>query len=123
MAPPDVVEAVVSAAGEGAAPGEANPGPAPAHGEPPAWAELRPELCDAIPWFRSSQGGCYYAKGYCWGLLVDADCGARSYLDDEVLITRMQVFLLQETISYQLSTNYKNTVEAGVKRTSRGILS
>lgn len=59
------------------------------YAHPLTFLRTRPELCDAIPWFRSAQGGCYYAKGYCWGLLVDADCGTRSYLDEEVIVTRM----------------------------------
>ncbi|KAI9929841.1 hypothetical protein MW887_011647 [Aspergillus wentii] len=58
-------------------------------GEPPAWAECRPDLCDALPWFRSVQGGVYYTGGLCWGFLVDADCGVRSYIDEEVVITRI----------------------------------
>ncbi|KAK2766113.1 hypothetical protein FQN54_007628 [Arachnomyces sp. PD_36] len=86
--PPHIVEAVVAAVEEKPVPIE-DCGPKPAYGDPPAWAETRPELCDAIPWFRSSQGGCYYVKGYCWGLLLDADCGTRSYIDDEVIITRV----------------------------------
>ncbi|GKZ42622.1 hypothetical protein AbraIFM66951_002313 [Aspergillus brasiliensis] len=58
-------------------------------GHPPAWAESRPELCDALPWFRSVQGGVYHNGNICWGFLIDADCGIRSYLDDEVVITRV----------------------------------
>ncbi|GLA64946.1 hypothetical protein AtubIFM54640_006680 [Aspergillus tubingensis] len=58
-------------------------------GHPPAWAENRPELCDALPWFRSVQGGVYHNGNICWGFLIDADCGIRSYLDDEVVITRV----------------------------------
>ncbi|ODM15422.1 hypothetical protein SI65_09025 [Aspergillus cristatus] len=61
----------------------------PVDGEPPAWAETRPELCDALPWFRSVQGGVYHNGGFCWGFLVDADCGIRSYIGDEVIITRV----------------------------------
>ncbi|PYH42389.1 uncharacterized protein BP01DRAFT_418022 [Aspergillus saccharolyticus JOP 1030-1] len=61
----------------------------PVQGKPPAWAECRPDLCDAIPWFRSAQGG-YYSKGsLCYGCLVDADSGIRAYIDDEVVITRI----------------------------------
>ncbi|GKZ28242.1 hypothetical protein AbraIFM66950_000054 [Aspergillus brasiliensis] len=58
-------------------------------GHPPAWADSRPELCDALPWFRSVQGGVYHNGNLCWGFLIDADCGIRSYLDDEVVITRV----------------------------------
>ncbi|RAK94083.1 hypothetical protein BO79DRAFT_233923 [Aspergillus costaricaensis CBS 115574] len=50
---------------------------------------LIPELCDALPWFRSVQGGVYHNGNICWGFLIDADCGIRSYLDDEVVITRV----------------------------------
>ncbi|KAL1851225.1 hypothetical protein Plec18170_006550 [Paecilomyces lecythidis] len=63
--------------------------PAPVHGQPPAWAESRPDLCDALPWFRSLQGGIYYRDELCWGCLVDADSGVRSYIDEEILITRV----------------------------------
>ncbi|PYH69162.1 hybrid D-mandelate dehydrogenase-like dehydrogenase/2OG-Fe(II) oxygenase [Aspergillus vadensis CBS 113365] len=49
----------------------------------------RPDLCDALPWFRSVQGGVYHNGNICWGFLIDADCGIRSYLDDEVVITRV----------------------------------
>lgn len=58
-------------------------------GLPPAWAVSRPELCDAIPWFRSTQGGCYFLNGTAYGVLIDGDGGKRTYLDDEVIITRM----------------------------------
>ncbi|KAL2010317.1 hypothetical protein VTN00DRAFT_6124 [Thermoascus crustaceus] len=61
----------------------------PVHGDPPAWAETRPELCDALPWFRSVQGGAYHNSQLCWGFLVDQDCGDRSHIDDEVVITRI----------------------------------
>ncbi|RJE26901.1 hypothetical protein PHISCL_00813 [Aspergillus sclerotialis] len=59
------------------------------HGAPPAWAETRPDLCDALPWFRAVQGGSYNRDGFCWGFLLDADCGDRSYIDDEIVITRI----------------------------------
>ncbi|PYH92964.1 hypothetical protein BO71DRAFT_400122 [Aspergillus ellipticus CBS 707.79] len=58
-------------------------------GHPPAWAECRPELCDALPWFRAVQGGVYHSGNLCLGFLVDADCGIRSYIDDEIVITRV----------------------------------
>ncbi|KKK17010.1 hypothetical protein ARAM_003408 [Aspergillus rambellii] len=58
-------------------------------GEPPAWADCRPELSDAIPWFRAVQGGVYHNGNICWGFLLDADSGIRSYIDDEVVITRV----------------------------------
>ncbi|PLB43251.1 hypothetical protein P170DRAFT_419123 [Aspergillus steynii IBT 23096] len=58
-------------------------------GEPPAWAETRPALCDTIPWFNSLQGGVYHTGKICRGFLVDQDCGIRSYMDEEVVITRV----------------------------------
>ncbi|RAH46778.1 uncharacterized protein BO95DRAFT_101909 [Aspergillus brunneoviolaceus CBS 621.78] len=61
----------------------------PVMGKPPAWAECRPDLCDALPWFRSAQGGYYYNGSLCYGCLVDADSGVRAYIDDEVVITRI----------------------------------
>lgn len=33
----------------------------------------------------------YHNEGFCYGFLIDADGGERSYLDEEVLITRMLV--------------------------------
>ncbi|WEW56506.1 hypothetical protein PRK78_001951 [Emydomyces testavorans] len=58
-------------------------------GSPPAWAVNRPELCDALPWFRSTQGGCYHLDGTAFGVLIDGDSGKRAYLDHEVVITRV----------------------------------
>jgi hypothetical protein len=49
----------------------------------------RQQLCDAIPWFRCTQGAMYHSEGFCYGFLIDADCGSRTYIDDEVIITRM----------------------------------
>ncbi|KAJ5124416.1 uncharacterized protein N7515_008241 [Penicillium bovifimosum] len=61
----------------------------PVHGEPPAWAENRQQLCDAIPWFHCTQGAMYHHEGFCWGFLIDADGGARTHIDEEVVITRV----------------------------------
>ncbi|KAF3897440.1 Oxoglutarate/iron-dependent dioxygenase [Trichophyton interdigitale] len=59
------------------------------HGQPLVWAEDRVVLGDALPWFHSVQGGCYYLDNICRGVLIDGDCGDRSYIDDEVVITRV----------------------------------
>ncbi|KAK2739436.1 hypothetical protein FQN57_006565 [Myotisia sp. PD_48] len=59
------------------------------HGNPPAWASNRIQLGDALPWFRSVQGGSYYLDNICHGLLIDGDCGARSFIDEEIVITRV----------------------------------
>ncbi|KAJ5833593.1 hypothetical protein N7474_001904 [Penicillium riverlandense] len=61
----------------------------PVSGNPPAWSEKRPDLCDAIPWFRATQGGLYHLNGFCWGFLVDSDSGERAYIDEEIIITRV----------------------------------
>ncbi|KAL1956755.1 hypothetical protein VTO42DRAFT_6808 [Malbranchea cinnamomea] len=61
----------------------------PPVGDPPAWAETRTALCDTLGWYRSVQGGCYYSGGACYGFLLDADCGDRPYMDDEIVITRL----------------------------------
>ncbi|KAL4810841.1 hypothetical protein BDV18DRAFT_2688 [Aspergillus unguis] len=58
-------------------------------GTPPAWADTRTALGDALPWFRKFQGSMYYKDGLCWGFLIDGDSGIRSHIDDEVIITRI----------------------------------
>ncbi|KAJ5145748.1 Oxoglutarate/iron-dependent dioxygenase [Penicillium bovifimosum] len=59
------------------------------HGEPPAWAENCQQLCDAIPWFHCTQGVMDHNGRLCWGFLIDADGGTRTYIDEEVIITRI----------------------------------
>ncbi|CAI7576308.1 unnamed protein product [Penicillium bialowiezense] len=59
------------------------------YGAPPAWSEGRQQLCDAIPWFRCTQGAMYHSEGFCYGFLIDADGGTRSYIDEEIIITRI----------------------------------
>lgn len=49
----------------------------------------RASLACTIPWFNSTQAGMYYKDEFCWGLLINEDCGARAYVDDEVVITRL----------------------------------
>lgn len=53
------------------------------------WMKFRSELGDTLPWFRAVQGGIYHKDGLAWGVLVDRDSGERSYIDEEVVITRM----------------------------------
>lgn len=31
----------------------------------------------------------YHNEGFCYGFLIDADGGTRTYIDEEVIITRM----------------------------------
>ncbi|OQD65990.1 hypothetical protein PENPOL_c005G09227 [Penicillium polonicum] len=61
----------------------------PVYGAPPAWSEGRQQLCDAIPWFRCTQGAMYHNEGFCYGFLIDADGGTRTYIDEEIIITRI----------------------------------
>ncbi|KAL4784335.1 hypothetical protein BJX76DRAFT_327716 [Aspergillus varians] len=65
------------------------PGLPDVDGAPPAWAEDRPSLASTIPWISIFQGGMYRKNGVCWGFLIDGDCGVRSYIDDEIVITRI----------------------------------
>lgn len=60
-------------------------------GKPPAWANSRGELADAMPWYKIVQGSMYHKDGLCWGFLLDRDMGLRSHVDDELVITRMCV--------------------------------
>ncbi|CAF9907780.1 MAG: hypothetical protein ALECFALPRED_003886 [Alectoria fallacina] len=57
-------------------------------GEPEVWAETRPELCEALPWFRCWQGAGHTHGGYVFGVLLDEDQGKRAYMDEHVVITR-----------------------------------
>lgn len=56
---------------------------------PNSLCQFRTDLCDALPWFRAVQGGAYHDKGLCFGWLLDADSGPRTYIDDEIVITRV----------------------------------
>ncbi|KNG82901.1 hypothetical protein ANOM_008179 [Aspergillus nomiae NRRL 13137] len=58
-------------------------------GKPPAWANFRSELGDTLPWFRAVQGGIYHKDGLAWGVLISRDSGERSYIDEEIVITRI----------------------------------
>lgn len=37
----------------------------------------------------------YHNEGFCFGFLIDADGGTRTYIDEEIIITRMQVSCAQ----------------------------
>ncbi|KAL3478064.1 hypothetical protein BJX99DRAFT_256831 [Aspergillus californicus] len=58
-------------------------------GDPLVWANCRANLADALPWYNRHQGGVHYKDDLAWGFLVDADCGVRSHIDDEIIITRV----------------------------------
>ena len=50
--------------------------------------QTRPELCEALQWFRCWQGAGHTHNGYCFGMLLDVDKGERAYMDEQIAITR-----------------------------------
>lgn len=54
------------------------------------WLSLqnRQDLCSALPYYRAYQSGAYTSKNIAYGILIDKDSGARSHMDEEVIITR-----------------------------------
>lgn len=50
--------------------------------------QTRPELCEALPWFRCWQGAGHTHGGHVFGMLLDEDRGERAYMDEHVTITR-----------------------------------
>ncbi|KAH8660819.1 hypothetical protein BGZ60DRAFT_492180 [Tricladium varicosporioides] len=54
---------------------------------PPAWADKRQQLCDALPCYRTHQAGAYTRDGYCHGLLIDREVGLRDKFDDQIIIS------------------------------------
>ncbi|KAJ5702516.1 hypothetical protein N7488_010064 [Penicillium malachiteum] len=57
-------------------------------GQPPAWAESRSNLADAIRWFRVVQGSTQHNDGICHGVFLGTHGGLRPYMNDEIVITR-----------------------------------
>ncbi|KAF3396404.1 hypothetical protein F1880_006750 [Penicillium rolfsii] len=58
-------------------------------GEPPIWANTRQQITDALEWYRCMQGGASHKEKKCTGFLLDGDSGDRSFMSDEVFITRI----------------------------------
>ncbi|KAI5810759.1 hypothetical protein BZA77DRAFT_254299, partial [Pyronema omphalodes] len=56
-------------------------------GSPSIWAEMRQELCEAFPYFRSYQGGLYTHDGFARGVLLDSVASDRDICGDRVIIT------------------------------------
>ncbi|KAI5817650.1 hypothetical protein BZA77DRAFT_366057 [Pyronema omphalodes] len=56
-------------------------------GSPSIWAEMRQELCDAFPFFRSHQSGLYYHNNVARGVLLDSVASDRDFCGDRVIIT------------------------------------
>ena len=77
-------------------------------GQPEIWAEVkqpdnssgsyklkvfflfqeRQNLCEALPYYRAFQSGSYTNGNLAYGFLLDKDAGERSYMDEEIVITR-----------------------------------
>ena len=58
-------------------------------GVPPAWAEKKQQLCEALhPWFNTYQAGVYRKDGYAYGMLLDGGFAPRDKLNEESAITR-----------------------------------
>lgn len=76
-------------------------------GQPEIWAEVeqpndcsgshklkliffqeRQNLCEALPYYRAFQSGSYTNGNLAYGFLLDRDAGERSYMDEEIVITR-----------------------------------
>lgn len=62
--------------------------PAP-YGTPPVWADLRQQLCQALPYYRAYQSGAYSSNGVVVGHLIDGSIDLRDSVSDEVVITSM----------------------------------
>ncbi|CCX16891.1 Similar to hypothetical protein [Tuber melanosporum Mel28]; acc. no. XP_002836842 [Pyronema omphalodes CBS 100304] len=63
-----------------------SPKPEPVGG-PSIWAEMRQELCEAFPFFRSYQGGLYCHNGVARGVLLDSVASDRDICGDRVIVT------------------------------------
>ncbi|KAK3050739.1 hypothetical protein LTR09_008105 [Extremus antarcticus] len=57
-------------------------------GQPRVWAESRQALCETLPYFKSTQGGCYQNDGHVYGFLFDGMGHCREYLDGDIIICR-----------------------------------
>lgn len=60
-------------------------------GEPPAWGDKRQQICEAIEYFRSYQGGVYRNNHVAYGLLVDGECDPMDFFDEDIIITRVYI--------------------------------
>ncbi|KAJ6155686.1 hypothetical protein N7470_006252 [Penicillium chermesinum] len=55
---------------------------------PLAWADSRPDLCAALPYFKSHQGGTYHHEKLIFSLLLDGHGMKHDLVDDQVIISR-----------------------------------
>ncbi|MCJ1389057.1 hypothetical protein MMC18_001911 [Xylographa bjoerkii] len=58
------------------------------YGAPLVWAEGRQALCETLPYYRAYNSGAHTSGGLAHGFLLSSDNTERSFMDDEVVITR-----------------------------------
>lgn len=58
-------------------------------GRAPAWASNRNDLSETLDYFHNMQGGVYTMDKVILGILLDKHGGVRSYMDAEIVITRI----------------------------------
>ncbi|KAI1654716.1 hypothetical protein F4813DRAFT_398851 [Daldinia decipiens] len=68
-------------------PAEAHANKPEPHGQPLAWADKRAALNDALPYFKSHQGGVYSAGLMPKGMLIDGIVGTRDHFSSQVIVT------------------------------------
>lgn len=59
-----------------------------AMGQPEVWADERQALNETLPYYRSTQGGCYQTGGVVYSFMLDKHSALRDFMDDEVIICR-----------------------------------
>jgi hypothetical protein len=55
-------------------------------GTPPVWADKRQSLCEALPYYKSYQGGSYTSNSLIKGTLLDGFPGVRDYIDANTVV-------------------------------------
>ncbi|MCJ1400048.1 hypothetical protein MMC11_003251 [Xylographa trunciseda] len=58
------------------------------YGAPLVWAEGRQALCETLPYYRAYNSGAHTSGGLAHGFLLSSDHTERSFMDEEVVITR-----------------------------------
>jgi len=55
-------------------------------GEPPVWANVRQNLCEAVPYYRAFQSASYTVDKVLHGFMVDKEASRRAKFIDQVMI-------------------------------------
>jgi hypothetical protein len=58
-------------------------------GRPEVWAPGRQELCETLPYFKSTHSGCYSNGNTVYAFMFDSVGVGREYMDQDVIIARM----------------------------------